>query len=250
MILSRTVKQVEGQSKHTNRETVGPNMKWSGLRDYRRDPVDSSLNYDNQLRLVRSNNPVQMVVASGSNLLLDGILRIMEGNSEINIAAQTSEAQEVGKYLAEIKPRILFIDNRTLGLDIEKLSSLIPRKSPDTRVILFGDNIKDVFFLPNALCVTKETDSSELIRIIKNLSRGSQNDEAKVVDSSKNMFTKTEMKIIDLMSQCLINREMAKKLSISEKTVKAHLSNIFEKLGIQSRYQLIVYARRLHSRQS
>ncbi len=249
MILSRTVKQIEGQSKRTNRETAGPNMKWIGLRDCRRDPVDSSLNYDNQLRLVTSNNPVQMVVASGSNLLLDGILRIMEGNGEINIAAQTSKAQEVGKFLTEIKPKILFIDNRTLGLDIEKLSRLIPRKSPDTRVILFGDNIKDVFFTPNTVCVTKETDSSELIRIIKNLSRGGQNDEAKVVDGSKNMFTKTEMKIIDLMSQCLINREIAKKLSISEKTVKAHLSNIFDKMGIQSRYQLIVYARRLKNRE-
>lgn len=47
-----------------------------------------------------------------------------------------------------------------------------------------------------------------------------------------------ELKVIELIASGYKNREIANKLSISEKTVKAHLTSIFKKLGLQNRYQL------------
>jgi DNA-binding NarL/FixJ family response regulator len=189
--------------------------------------------------------PIQIVLASSSKLFLEGIQKILEDEGSIKIVAKISNPEEVEKCLCEIKPKFLFLDNRTLNLDIHKLSNLITKKSPDTKVILFSDYIKNGFTFPNAIYVTKEVSSLELIDIIKGLDKGVVTKETTGVESARHELTKMEMKIIELIADCLSNKEIAKKLSISEKTVKAHLTNIFTKLGFQSRYQLIVYARQL-----
>ncbi len=91
--------------------------------------------------------------------------------------------------------------------------------------------------------ITKETNSSELICTIKGLSKNIQTKE--VADVTRYNLSKTEEKIVELVGDGLSNKEIAKRLSISEKTVKSHLTNIFMKLGLENRYQLIVYARKI-----
>ncbi|MBI2487506.1 MAG: response regulator transcription factor [Deltaproteobacteria bacterium] len=54
-----------------------------------------------------------------------------------------------------------------------------------------------------------------------------------------------EAKVVELIISGFRNKEIAKKLSITEGTVKSHLTSIFMKLGLQSRYQLMVYGRKL-----
>jgi len=65
----------------------------------------------------------------------------------------------------------------------------------------------------------------------------------------KSKLTKTELKMINFISEGYTNKEVAKKLTISEKTVKAHLTNIFIKLNLKNRYQLIVYSQQINQKQ-
>jgi DNA-binding NarL/FixJ family response regulator len=184
-------------------------------------------------------------LASGSKLFLEGLHRILENDGDIKIVAHASSPEEVERCFTKIKPKVLLIDNRALELSTQKLSNLIAKASSDTTAILFGNHLEGESAIPGAVYVTKDTSSLALIRIIKSVSAGAQAKEGKRADDIKNQFTKTEMKIIDSVAECLSNRDIAKKLSISDKTVKAHLSNIFTKLDIESRYQLIIYARKL-----
>lgn len=190
---------------------------------------------------MESSKYIQMVLASNSSLFLDGMGRIIENEGNIKIAAQASNPKEVEKCLVEIKPGFLFIDNTTLDLNIDKLLNIIKKKSPGTRIILFDDQNEVRSNSPNITYITKKINSSDLINTIKNLSRGSLPREATPIDNIKRKPTKMEMKIIGLVVAGLSNKEIAKKLSISEKTVKAHLTNIFIKLGLRNRYQLIVW---------
>ena len=182
-----------------------------------------------------------MVLASNSSLFLDGMGRIIENEGNIKVAALASNPKEIEKCLTEIKPGFLFLDNTTLDFDIDKLLNIIKKKSPGTRVILFSDQGQDRPTSPNITYITKKINSTDLISIIKNLNKGALPKGTTPVDSIKRKPTEMELKIIELVVVGLSNKEIAKKLSISEKTVKAHLTNIFMKLGLRNRYQLIVW---------
>lgn len=248
MILSRMVHETKSQPKPENKELSIHSPEWNQLIEHHGHCVDFDKSFNNEPKLISLYRPIQVVLASGSKLFLEGIQRVLENTGDIKIAAQASNPEEVESCLTNIKPKVLLLDNRALELNIKKLSNLIAKDSPNTKFILFGDHIEDESAVPNAVYVNKDTDSLELIRIIKTVSGCTLAKEAKRAHGIKKKFTKTEMKIIDSIAECLSNKDIAKKLSISDKTVKAHLSNIFIKLGIQSRYQLIVYARRLKGR--
>jgi len=181
----------------------------------------------------------EIVLASSSKLFLEGIRRILEGENDIKIAAEVSNHKDIEKQVLEIKPGFVFIDNRIFNLDVQKLLNLITKKIPQTKVILLDNHSDDEINSPNLICVTKESNSSELINIIK--SKNKDKSLSSKTDEIKDKLTKMESRVIELIASGFSNKEIANKLSISDKTVKAHLTNIFMKLNIENRYQLIVY---------
>jgi DNA-binding NarL/FixJ family response regulator len=187
---------------------------------------------------MKINEMTKVVLASSSRLFLEGIRRILEGENHIQIAAEVSNPKDIEKYVTEIKPGFIFIDNRILNLDIEKIVTMMTKKCPDSKVILLDNQTELEPKFSNVIHVTKESNSSELINIIK--SKSSDKSLPTKTDGT-NKLTKMESKVIELIVGGFSNKEIANKLSISDKTVKAHLTNIFMKLNIENRYQLIVY---------
>lgn len=107
-----------------------------------------------------------MVLASRSKFFLEGIRKILEDRIDIKIVAESSNREEVEKYLNTIKPEFMLLDNTTLELDIDELLGLINENSPNTKVILLSTNSEYESIFPNVIYVTKESGSSELIRTI------------------------------------------------------------------------------------
>jgi Response regulator containing a CheY-like receiver domain and an HTH DNA-binding domain len=158
----------------------------------------------------------------------------------IKVVAKAPDKEEIEKYLTEIRPEFLFLDNRTLDLDIHELLNLIDEKSPGTKIILFSSHIEDELDSPIIIRITENTYSPELIEIIK----GKRAKKVKHLDKNRYDLTETELKIVDLIGAGLSNKEIAKILSLKEKKVKTHLTHIYMRLGVQNRYQLMVYAKR------
>lgn len=116
---------------------------------------------------MESSTPIKIVLASGSKLYLEGVRKILEDESDIEIVAEASSCEETAERLTEVEAQFLFIDNRAFNMDSGELSDLISKKGSNTKVILLGDRAKDKINLPGVEYITKETDSSELIYIIK-----------------------------------------------------------------------------------
>ena len=66
--------------------------------------------------------------------------------------------------------------------------------------------------------------------------------EQKERSKKEELLTKRELEVLKLIAEGLFNKEIAYQLSISEKTVKNHVSNIFKKIGVSDRTQAAVYA--------
>ena len=185
-----------------------------------------------------------MILASRSKLFLKRIRKILENEIDIKIIAESLNHEEIKKHLNTIKPEFMLLDNTTLELNIDNLSDLVNEKSPDTQVIIFGNQSESE--VSSIRYITEETNTTELISTIKGLSKNIQTKQS--TDETKYNLTKTEVKIVSLVEYGFSNKEIAKKLSISEKTVKTHMSHIFMKLGLQNRYQLIVYTKQIRSK--
>ncbi|HWP92922.1 MAG TPA: response regulator transcription factor [Thermodesulfobacteriota bacterium] len=190
---------------------------------------------------------IQLVLASGSRFFLEGMTLILKMQKNVKIVAQASDSTEIAKYVTLFKPDFLFLDNRTLKLNFANLSSLIDGESPNTKVILFGHRDRNDRF-PNIIYLTKETDALGLLEILEAVKDNNPNKVMPGEESQKNKFTRTELRVVNLVKSGLTNKEIAKRLSIGEGTVKAHLRKIFMKLNLQNRYQLIVYARKIRDK--
>jgi DNA-binding NarL/FixJ family response regulator len=81
-------------------------------------------------------------------------------------------------------------------------------------------------------------DSHMTAGVIKTISASSKSGEG----SEKPLLSDREMEIVQLVAQGFQNKEIGKKLVISENTVKNHLHNIFDKLGVSDRLELVLYA--------
>jgi NarL family two-component system response regulator LiaR len=190
---------------------------------------------------MRLNKPIQIILASMSKLFLEGIHKVLAHETDVRIVAHASKQEEIKKYLTEVKAEVLFLDYRTLKVDIHELLDVIVQESPDTKIILLDSYVENQVGYSNIISITKETTLSELIQIIKE----SQTKKVKHVNQRRNKLTNIELKIVELIGDGFSNKEIAKKFSIKEKTVKSHLTHIFKKLGLQSRYQLLLYAKQL-----
>jgi len=179
-----------------------------------------------------------------SKLFLEGIHKVLAHETDVRIVAHASKQEEIKKYLTEVKAEVLFLDYRTLKVDIHELLDVIVQESPDTKIILLDSYVENQVGYSNIISITKETTLSELIQIIKE----SQTKKVKHVNQRRNKLTNIELKIVELIGDGFSNKEIAKKFSIKEKTVKSHLTHIFKKLGLQSRYQLLLYAKQLRQK--
>jgi len=106
--------------------------------------------------------------------------------------------------------------------------------------------------------VLKDAEPSVLIEAIRNVSRGQSFIQPSMTKelvkefnrvtlhekekNDDNNLTSREIEVIELIAEGMINKEIAKRLYISEKTVKNHVSNIFKKLDVSDRTQAAIYA--------
>ncbi len=188
-----------------------------------------------------SDTPIQIVFASGLKLFLEGIRKILECESGINIVAETSNYEEAERCFTEIKPNFIFLDNTALELDVHRLLNLTTKNGHNTNFILFDNHNEDRSISQNVIYVNKEITSSELIQTIKRLDEGLT---VKVHTSAEHGLTKMELRVTELIRVGLRNEQIARELSISEKTVKIHLNKIYRQLGLQNRYMLAEFSRK------
>ncbi len=201
--------------------------------------------------------PITLMLVT-STLVLDGIRKILEPVEEIRITAESSNRLELIPIVQQNKPHVLFIDTAIPNLGILEMLASIKESSRDTKVIILLHNLDEDFII-NAISsgvhgfLTSTSNAEQFVQAIKTVSKNEiwldiktlTNIITRLVPTRNNLkflksnLTNREEEIVKLVVQGLSNKQISKKLIISENTVKNHLTNIFNKIGITSRSQLI-----------
>ena len=212
----------------------------------------------------KNNDLIQVVVACYYPLLREGISKIIEDDKNIEIVHRVSNLLDLVQVCEEFKFDVLLLDIDLRALNLTKILQLL-KKNKNAKVILIVDNDYNENTLISAIrsglrgYLLKNTESKHLTKAIKSVNDGELLVERKMMvkvleafSSSPKMkgkkrksavydLTETETKVVKLVLNGLSNRDIAKDLYLSEKTVKFHLYKIFKKLSVKNRSELILY---------
>jgi DNA-binding NarL/FixJ family response regulator len=206
--------------------------------------------------------PITLVLADDHPLILDGLESLLKAEQDFTVLARCSTGEETVAAVREHNPDILVLDIRMPGMDgFEVLRELKPAKLP-TRVVLLTAALEEqalveVIGLGVRGVVLKEMAPRLLVRCIRTVHAGEQwlekRASARALDTlvrreaglrrASTILTTRELAIVRAIANGRRNKEIAEQLKIAEGTVKVHLHNIYQKLGVDSRLALMLYAR-------
>jgi len=211
-------------------------------------------------------HPIRIVIADDHPIFRDGLRRLLESESDMKVVGEACDGHEAVKLATEIKPDILLLDlamPHHTGLDalrdlnasgggavrIILLTAAVEKKQMvealqlGARGVVLKDSATQLLLKSIHAVMAGEywvgRDSvSNLVQYLRNLMQ-STNEETK---QRKFGLTPRELEIVSAVVAGYANREIAEYFKISEDTVKHHLSNIFDKLGVSTRLELALFA--------
>jgi NarL family two-component system response regulator LiaR len=204
--------------------------------------------------------PIRLVIADDHILVRQGIRAFLETHADLNIVGEAEDADSATKLCAELKPQVALVDLVMPGGGIAATRD-IRSASPDTQVILLTsfDDSRQILAAVQAgalSCLLKDIDADGLADAIRKAARGEAVLHPRVAgylleairrgatsgEEPLATLSEREREVLALMAEGLSNHIIGEKLTISEKTVKTHVSNILAKLGVADRTQAAVYA--------
>jgi DNA-binding NarL/FixJ family response regulator len=205
--------------------------------------------------------PIKIVIADDHRMVREGIKQLLELEGDISVIGEAGDGVTCLNVIEDLNPEVVLLDiNMPQMNGLQVLQKLKDNKCSSRILILTIHN--EIEYLMKAVdigvdgYILKDSESDVLRKAIFAVNSGEnyiQSELAallkeKLENSGKGSYeeesilTKREMEVLRLLTEGLFNKEIAYHLSISEKTVKNHVSNIFKKISVSDRTQAAVYA--------
>jgi two-component system nitrate/nitrite response regulator NarL len=211
---------------------------------------------------VQSRIKIKLLIADDHAIFRDGLRKLLDSEEEITIVGEARNGAECIKMLGKLKPDILLLDLRMPDTDGFAVLEQANFDTIPTRVIVLtaAEDDRDVvraMRLGARGVLLKESAIDLLVKSIYRVHAGEiwldSHMTAEVINtfsassksgsrSEKRLLSDREMEIVQLVAQGFHNKEIGKELFISENTVKNHLHNIFDKIGVSDRLEMMLYA--------
>ena len=193
-----------------------------------------------------SGKTIRCVLAHSHVLLREGVRRLLQDESDLEVVAEAGNAAEMLKQVAEHRPQVVIADARTLGLAASEAERLVQKISPLSRIVFL--NLDDE---ESGREVARQTSARELVEMVRNaavLGDAEQGEMPRLGRSSetvaprKQVLTTREREVLKLLVEGRTVRSAASVLGLSAKTVDAHKFNLMRKLGVHNKVDLVMWA--------
>ncbi len=206
---------------------------------------------------------VRVVVADDQTVVRDGLVTLLKLLPGIDVVAAASDGEEAVRLVAEHNPDVLLVDLRMPTCDGVEATRRVRADHPGTEVVVLttysdDDSVLSALRAGARGFLTKDADAESIGRALQAAAAGQSILDADVqrrliegaatsrpADPADTGLTPREIEVLRLIADGLSNTEIARRLVVSEATVKTHINHLFAKANLRDRAQAVAYAYRL-----
>lgn len=214
--------------------------------------------------------PIRILIADGHPIVLEGLYKVFANHPVITVVGEAVDGLDAIEKAVVLEPDVVLMDIKLPRVDGLTVLRSIQTRAPKSKVILFAsaehrEEFVEAMKLGCAGVLHKDVPTSLIEKSILKVHAGEiwldSNTTAAVMRKfasptepgaaspsngktprERAQLSQREREIIILIAQGYKNKEIAEKMFITEQTVKNHLHNVFDKLGVSDRLELALYA--------
>ena len=206
---------------------------------------------------------IKVLIADDHPVFREGLSQLLNQQEDIEVIAEASDGQQTIELVKALQPDVALIDIAMPGVNGIECAKQIKINYPQIAVVMLTAYDYQAYVLAClqlrvAGYLMKSSPVSEIINAIHSAYFGRGIFDLKALDVAMKYWAepqrdgkmafgglhKRELEVVKLVANGLSNKEIARQLFISERTVQAHLHKIFEKLGVGSRTETVLYCLR------
>ena len=212
--------------------------------------------------MVNTDSPIRVLVVDDHLIVREGLSLILETADGIDLAGEAADGAEAVRQCHDLHPDVVLMDLRMPGMDGLTAIGLLRQQMPEIAVIILTTYDEDDLMVRGLQAgargfLLKDTDRATLLDAIRAAARGqtllSPDVMQRVLAHSATPtpaaagggpldLTERELEVLVAAAAGQRNKEIARDLGITERTVKAHLTSIYNKFGVDSRAAAVAVA--------
>jgi two-component system, NarL family, response regulator LiaR len=199
---------------------------------------------------------IRVLLVDDHSVVRKGLRTFLAYDAELDVVGEAADGAEALSLAQELKPNVVLMDLLMPGMDGIAATAAIRRSLPETEVLALTSVLEDASVVGAVRAgaigyLLKDTQADALCQAIKAAAAGqvqltpqaaARLMQALSAPESPEALTERETEVLRLLAQGQSNKQIARALSVSEQTIKTHVSRILAKLGVQSRTQATLYA--------
>jgi DNA-binding NarL/FixJ family response regulator len=206
-------------------------------------------------------NKISIFLAEDHAVVREGLAELIRREADMQVAGEAGDGEETVRMVKQLKPDIVLMDIAMPGLNGIEATRLIKESLPQTKILVLTayDNPEFISAMIEAGAVgylLKNVRSKELTNAIRSAHEGEsvlhpavarvvfsqlRNTQARPQHEKPDVLSERELQVLRKGAEGLSNKQIATMLNIGPRTVQTHWRNIFDKLGVYSRTEAIVY---------
>ncbi|HEX3297763.1 MAG TPA: response regulator transcription factor [Nocardioides sp.] len=201
---------------------------------------------------------IRVVIVDDHAMLRAGLEQLLAGEADLEVVGKAADGAEAVALVREVRPDVVLMDLQMPGLDgVEATRQIVGEELADVLVLTSYSDAERIVGALDAGALgylLKDAEPDEVLRGIRAVARGESpiNPRAarellgarRTTSTAAADLTPRETEVLELVRQGLANKQIARRLGISERTVKAHLTSAFQRIGVVDRTQAALWAER------
>ena len=206
---------------------------------------------------------IRVVLADDHAMVRSGLQQLLAGDTEVEVVGVARDGAEAVALVTEHRPDVVLMDLQMPEVDGVTATRLVREEQPEAQVVIltsFSDRDRIVAALDAGAVgyLLKDAEPEELLAGVRAAARGesplhpraarellgARAQAQQVSAAAAAELTPREVEVLTLVRRGLANKQIARRLGISERTVKAHLTSTFHRIGVVDRTQAALWAER------
>ena len=198
---------------------------------------------------------IRVVLVDDHAVVRSGLTQLLDGVDDIEVVGTAADGATGMELVRRTSPDVVVMDLQMPGVDGVAATRTIAAEQPDAQVLVLtsysdAERIVDALDAGAVGYLLKDAEPEEVIAGVRAVSRGESPIHPRAARELLNArttrpaLTPRETEILTFVRQGLANKQIARRLGISERTVKAHLTSAFQRIGVADRTQAALWAER------